>query len=346
MQHHFIIGIGRSGTSLLVNIFNRHQTVGVVQEFGFYLFFRNHFRFRKTIKKSDITLFEDYLNSRKILFPTEWSFFNKKLENKKDDWRNYIENDFITFSENINEYIINAEKPALSHLIEKNPVYTLFLDSIVRDHPEAKFILLVRDYRANIYSRRKNTNIRRSNIPLDAARWTFYTKKALKFAKRFPDKVHICCYEALTAQPEKELHKMCDFLGLPYEERLLDKSNMNQFEEIKNEISSNDVKKQYVETKYADLNKELYQASEEWKIGLSRKEIEIAEYIASKTGSKFGYLPINKIKFSFGNSYKKMKGTLSARWQILKLKIGYRLPVQLKLYYLRKKALRFQKRTN
>jgi hypothetical protein len=79
------------------------------------------------------------------------------------------------------------------------------------------FIYLVRDSRAVIAA-----DLRKGD-PLDAAlaKHFKWARRFERFAEKFAGRALVLFYEDLCTQPEAELRRVCDWLGLPYDARML-----------------------------------------------------------------------------------------------------------------------------
>lgn len=88
-----------------------------------------------------------------------------------------------------------------------------------RHFPTARFIHLVRDPRAVAHSLARS-NVHRSNALYAARRWNNDVRAGLAL-----DPVLTVQYESLVSQPEAELERVCEFLGLEYSASMLSYSH-------------------------------------------------------------------------------------------------------------------------
>jgi hypothetical protein len=105
---------------------------------------------------------------------------------------------------------------------EKTPYYVVFLDRLAELFPRAQFIHLYRDPRdvaasfLEQYWFRRGTALRVANY----LRYVFRTVD--RAASRLgPERVCAVKYEDLVENPERELGRLCDFLGEPYDPVML-----------------------------------------------------------------------------------------------------------------------------
>ncbi|NJN43940.1 MAG: sulfotransferase [Anaerolineae bacterium] len=102
----------------------------------------------------------------------------------------------------------------------KHPALILYLDLVFYLFPGAKIIHLVRNPHANISSQR----IRWPSASLwECIGW--WRDAARAGHELFQNQPEICfelSYENLVNNPEEQLHRLCDFLDIPFSEKLLD----------------------------------------------------------------------------------------------------------------------------
>lgn len=218
---------------------------------------------------------------------------------------------------------------------DKNPINTLFLEDIIAEFPESKFIYLVRDPRANFLSRKEKIKKRKANIYLDCQRWRIYNRRAWKSIFKYPDRFFILKYEDLVSSPETKLKELSDFFHFDFELTMLNfHENVKNvsLEKAKNSESEFDPK---VVIKYEKLSKPINtERLNAWEQTLTKDEKDIIEYITSGTANKFGYqiqescsAKINVLKF--------MIGYLRAYLDVFKSVLLFYLPVSIKLARIR-----------
>jgi hypothetical protein len=109
--------------------------------------------------------------------------------------------------------------------VEKTPGHLHFLDRIESLVPDALFIHLVRDGRATVASlvraARERPEAWRWAGSVDACidRWNRCI--AVTAARAGSPRHHVVRYETLVAAPEAELRRLCDVLGVAYEDAML-----------------------------------------------------------------------------------------------------------------------------
>ena len=210
-QFVFIVGSGRSGTTLLRNILQNHSDIGVTPELRF-------FDWILASRKK----FGNLANSRKKKKFVERIF--KKISQSGDPlWgavnldREAIRNEFLKcnnykdYFSKLAEFTSSRKNPKI--LIEKTPENIFFLSEIFSFFPEAKVIHMVRDGREFCASAKK-FGFGKANINL-VAWWIEAIRSYDKFLKKFPGKRKNFLeikYEDLIERPREVLDKTFSFL--------------------------------------------------------------------------------------------------------------------------------------
>lgn len=115
--------------------------------------------------------------------------------------------------------------------VEKTPSNVLVFDQLHELFPEARFLFMVRDPRATVASllevgkRGRDKGWHMPRYTNSTAKAAFYVKTCvvtgLAFAEEHPDCTRTVFYERLVAEPRRESQELCEFLGLPWDERML-----------------------------------------------------------------------------------------------------------------------------
>lgn len=108
-------------------------------------------------------------------------------------------------------------------VIEKTPAHLPYVPIIFDWFPNARIIYIERDGRDAVMSLMRmpwsHGNLRRH-----ARMWRWCVGRAQTFQHQYSDRWHTVRYEALVRQPERELDRVCSFLGVDREETQLDQS--------------------------------------------------------------------------------------------------------------------------
>lgn len=199
----FIGGVPRSGTSLVQKILDMHSQIYAGPEF-------DHLN---ELSKVYRNMKRGVENQRQVFY-----YDKKKLQEN--------------FGRLINDiFRSKIEKEGVQFLSEKTPSNVLVFNELIELFPEAKFIFVVRDPRANINSF-KNVASRASEfgdkVPVgndlfnDLNLINQYIWAGNDFHLKHGKSCHLLRYESLLKDPKTEIQNLCDFIGIPFELQMLD----------------------------------------------------------------------------------------------------------------------------
>ena len=191
----------------------------------------------------------------------------------------------------------------------KDPQLTEHLDALESFVPHSKFIIIVRDGRGVVNSYIENRWGLGTNAYTGALRWKDEVEQQVKFTEKFPDACLIVKFEDLIEDHENQLRKICEHLGVTFNECML-----NYHKE----------KMKYVPNKQnLNTNKAPSKAlATQWQNKLSQKEVDIVNTYAGNMLHRFGYIETQKDQCLSGLSkfyYKVHQAVLG------ELQIQYRL---------------------
>jgi hypothetical protein len=276
-QIFFIIGRGRSGTTLLSKMLNSHAELAVAQEGLFILNLAGRYeglrRWDDTVRGRFI---EDLLREKRMAM---WGIDRQVLAERLA--RAPEPPDYATLCLMVYDaYALSQDKRGIRVFGDKNPHYTLLLPRLERIFPDAKYIHLVRDYRDTIVSYRK-VAFDLSNVAGLAERWNHYNRPAVELARRRPEACLCVRYEDLVNEPQREVARMCAFLGVAFDEGVLDYHKRDD-----------PAAPAWFRTLFADLKAPLKRENaEKWRREMRPEEIALADAICGGLGRRFGYEP-------------------------------------------------------
>jgi hypothetical protein len=204
----FLVGRGRSGTTLLKSILDAHPSISVAPEGLFVMNLYRSYR-RGAWTPMRMRRFAGHLFLERRM--RRWSLDRDELEER---WLQTDDPTFARLCANVYEMHTDRTEKASKRLLgDKNPHYALFVRELGAIFPRARFVHVVRDYRDNVASY--------LNVPFDvkspaalAHRWIHYNSAILDAAAREPARFHRLRFEDLVSTPGPTLQSLCDFLGI------------------------------------------------------------------------------------------------------------------------------------
>jgi len=199
----FIVGCGRSGTSLLRRFLCQHSHVGIPLES---LFIVDYLQASSRIPV-------DRMTAMLVREPElkEWG-----LHPTRADLR-----DCTTVAQAIDRlhqlYLAPLRKVRWG---QKTPRFVRHLPLLNAHFPDGRFIHLVRDPRA-VSASLIRSNVHHSTAYYAARRWITDVEQGLAFERAAPHAILRVAYEDLVAGPEDVLRRLCEFCGLEFEPAML-----------------------------------------------------------------------------------------------------------------------------
>jgi hypothetical protein len=280
-QLNYIVGIGRSGSTLLTTMLNANSEVKAIPEIPITIFFANRYKYIQGKNQLLEIGAKSYLSIYQKMRPEDLVDLGaEKIDFQDCEYRSYH-----AFLSKVFEHFTIAGKSGNTKLIiDKNPYYTFHYRRLKKLSPNPKFIVLTRDYRANILSRKSKSLNKPSNVAFNAFRWRIFHKKLAKFQHN--GDCLITRYEDLVQNQVAELTRICQFLNINYESatigsRIVD----NVSTTIEDEKT-----KEFASEHFQGLTKPVYQDRlEAWKSELTAEEIKLSELICGELGLIYGY---------------------------------------------------------
>ncbi|MDV2079726.1 sulfotransferase family protein [Marinobacter xestospongiae] len=111
----------------------------------------------------------------------------------------------------------------------KDPELTAYLEPLKQFLPEARFIIITRDPRAVVNSYIENKWGLGTNAYTGALRWRDEVASQLAFEAELGDRVLRLRYEDLVMDQQNCLHRVCDFLGIDFDDAMLNYAEQKAF---------------------------------------------------------------------------------------------------------------------
>lgn len=214
----FITGRGRSGTWLLKSVLDSHSKLCVTPESLFVeTLYHKYYKITNWTKEIKISFFKDLIEDDRIA--EWWRLDHDKLKSRilnQSSKADFAEFCLIPY----NLYADQNGKSDIRYIGDKNPGYTLRLNTLLELYPSSKVIIMVRDPRDNISSYSK-VNFDMNNPVSLAVRWNFYMKKIKNIIEAYGSRVKVFKFEDLILKPEDTLRDICNHLEVEFEIKMM-----------------------------------------------------------------------------------------------------------------------------
>ena len=267
----FIIGVGRSGTSLLQSMLNAHSSIVAMPETQFFRKYLANNKSRKAIENKGAESFLQILEKDEAFKRLDISISEiDSLQGSSLDLLNVYE-EFMH---------IYATRKAKNIIVDKDPRNLDFVKTIIQLVPNAGIIQIVRDPRDVVLSKTKAKWSSNRPYWLHALIGSAQLKNSAKSIEELDKTQYIqIYYEELLAKPEEVLTKLTSFIGVSFESSMLD------FGASANEL----VSKKEMQWKKETLGPLLISNTEKWKNAFSPKQIAIIEKFSKWSMKKYNY---------------------------------------------------------
>jgi hypothetical protein len=226
----FIVGCGRSGTTLLRNVLCSHPEVLIPPETSFFFWHRVNDASRPLSDaeckrllpelRLDRTsrLRPDHFLRRELVFlGTDWERFLAEVRGRPPERRRPVD----VFEALIDDWVRRQDK-RVSMVGEKTPHHVFAMRRILRNMPKARFIHMVRDPRAVVPSLLEMPWFK-GGTAAAALRWRNSVEAVrTQQGNLAPDRFLEVRYEDLVQDLPGMARRLAGFLGLAFDERMLE----------------------------------------------------------------------------------------------------------------------------
>ncbi len=287
----FVVGSGRSGTTMMGRILGNHSEIFTFKEIHFLGWMYSAETMHANLKNQEaVELLSDLFAIQKdgIFLKENPKQFNNKAER-------YLEGRVSLKAVDIYELFLKkiTEENNCSIACEQTPKNIFYISELLNTFPEAKIVHMVRDSRDVLLSQKnkwKRRFLGASKIPLREAIRSYMNYHPLTSAKFWNsavlhgnkmennERVLSVKFEDVLMQPEKKIKEICKFTGIDFENRMLAVPNIGSSTQADN--------KSELKIDKSKINK--------WeKGGLNNAEIFLSQLISKKMMNAYNY-PLKK----------------------------------------------------
>lgn len=304
---HFIIGAGRSGTTLLTAVLNAHPNICCTPEVKPIMTFYTPYAQQKPLSQNLATDFHYFLQLRHKAALKKKQDSGRNLFDKK--WFDDLQEQLPQLSyANFAKYILLSLNPYqkktedIKTLIDKNPTYTFCVNKLINLYPNAKFLVAVRDYRAYYLSQKQNidytlfSRFSNKSAAANAYFWQLHYLEINRLQQQYPQNIMLVPYEKMVTDKVVLLKQICSFLDIPMNDAMIQHNQNETAQKRLQDTQTDETLNEYEKRKKENLGKTTFtDRLEAWKNELSPAEIRTCETICGEIGTQFGYQPTQNI---------------------------------------------------
>jgi len=221
----FIIGTERSGTNLLRLILNAHSAIAVPHPPHIMKFFQPLLpRYGNLAKDGNFRRLIADVCRMVELHPYPWEI----IPDRERIFHEAAARELLcVYFAIYNQY---REQTGKERWCCKSTFMIEHVADILRFYPQARFIFMVRDGR-DVAVSAKNSIFNHYHVYYSARRWQHEQRIGLNLLQALPaEQLMLLRYEELLAAPVETVKRLCDFLAVPYSEKMLE---YHRFQEAK-----------------------------------------------------------------------------------------------------------------
>lgn len=209
----FIVGVPRSGTTMLAVMLNRHSRISIPPETQFFT------KFVPQVGGIKDKSYEELVG----LALCTWRIKDLGLDKLKllVNFKKYNKSYANLLRAILETY---ASKFGKERVGEKSPKHLEHVETILNYYPNAKIVCIGRDGRDNVNSLLKMPwalpdNPRR--FGLFCTEWVALSNLAIRYSIKYPKQILLVKYEDIILQPEREIKKICGFVDEEFEPSMI-----------------------------------------------------------------------------------------------------------------------------
>ena len=273
----YIVGTGRCGSTLLRLMLNRHAQLAILGE--------PHSLSRR--------LRYGRLDGKRSLarFCRDWTVMFRERSPYPDIMQSFDLRCALVHTESFAQAVDTvasyyALMEGKQRWGEKSPGEVQHLSRIVKAFPNARIIHITRDPRAQVFSAITNSRGRAftaTHVYNTAKYWVHCEELAYQFRARRPQNIMQVRYEDLVTSPRETASAICSFLGIAFEETMLDTASAAQ------RYAPKDADGQVMEAHKRLLVNVNAVALTEWRQSLPTRSVALVEAVTWKWLAALGY---------------------------------------------------------
>lgn len=320
LKTYYILSRNRSGSTLLVNLLNNHPSLLCISELNVYWLLKSSYEKTILFDEQTITQLVDDLFFAlekkshlyfEFMLPSKIDLIQSILRYKGDlDFSMLcrIINLQIKSPYNKKQELVFDKKEGVEAIIKKEINFNHLIDKIYLESPETKFILLVRNHRANIYSSLKFGSAR-NNYIYEAKRW-FLEMRPLLNPSIPNDRKLIIKYKDLINNTENCIEKIEQFLEIEPIKKLtpvsiqIDKNLL--YEQLKEYGLSEEQTNTFIKHHYGSFSQINQNKINEWeyKRAFDKKQLNKIDYLCKDVAIPLGFkCSTKKVSFSIKDRF-------------------------------------------
>lgn len=270
----FIVGLPRSGTTLMGSLLSAHPAVAIAPETHLLNYWMRQFRYLDLRHRLDFELFWEAFSTSQ-----RFSYFGIDAKEAKAAILTTGSHDYRTiFTVILQKYAAQVNKQRWG---EKTPAHYQYVDTLLGWYPNARIIHMLRDPRA-VTASLLSVPWAVQYTSTHARRWRYGTQNL----KRWLDEARVLVvkYETLVTETETELARVCQFIGETYTVQMFERSEATSPIINREGWAKVHLKAAMQPISTANIDK--------WRSKLSPTQTAIIEYVTRKEMLEHGYQPL------------------------------------------------------
>lgn len=248
----FIVGVSRSGTTLMRYILNQSSLIAIARENHFLGHLLSSEGMRQKFRKfgdlqedANVRRLVDFLYSgvsEKSSWlrrsSSHWRWITRRID-KEIFLQKILESDRSERAMFATMMDLFAERKGKAIKGEKTPAHFQYADTLLEWFPKAKIIHMMRDPRGTFISELRRRKKEAQSFPYRQLKrvpalmkllillqttltWGASARSASANLAKYPGRYTVQCFEDLVRHPEQQIRALCAFLGVPFQEQMLE----------------------------------------------------------------------------------------------------------------------------